>query len=98
MMNIFISIIITISVFMLNVLVFGRYSQLTVYALAVVTAVWAGIEVKRLNFSKYRLSFPSHPFLAIVFVFFVWFVGFPMFLNAWISIMRKTAKVRELSA
>jgi hypothetical protein len=69
----------------------GPLPELGIFA---VTAIWAAIDVGRLKFAEYNVVFPSSGILAVLFVLGFWIVGFPMFLAAWLSIVRKTAKRR----
>jgi hypothetical protein len=58
------------------------------------TAIWAAVDVGRLKFADYDVTFPGNGILAVLFVLGFWLVGFPMFLAAWFAIVRKTARPR----
>jgi hypothetical protein len=96
-MNALISIVTTFLLFILGIALANQFATLPMLAIVGITAIWAGIDVKRLNFSNYKLTFPSQSLLAALFLLGFWIVGFPMFFTAWLSVYRKTAQLKPSS-
>lgn len=97
-MNIFLAIIVTIALLIVTSIAMSYAGPIPGLGVMAVTAIWAGIDVSRLKFSKYKVAFPGNSLLAVLFVLMVWLIGFPLFLAAWIAITRKTAKPHTISA
>lgn len=80
---------------------FIRYPQVGIIWLG--SSIWASIEVKRLRFAEYRVSYPYRPIGTFFFVMLLWFFAFPWFLATWMNVrsgvaLRKEEPPIELSA
>jgi len=93
-MNVVLAFVGTVLVLSIALLTMSYAGPLPALVLMAGTAIWAAVDVGRLKFADYDVTFPSNGILAVLFVLGVWIVGFPMFLAAWFAIVRKTARPR----
>lgn len=97
-LSIFITIIVFIAMTIMykkTVIYHGIYMGLSVMlSVPLLSGIIAGFTVKKLNFSSYKLLFPSNSILAGLFVWLFWIAAFPMFIYAWLSVVQKQATLR----
>ena len=93
-MNVVLALVGTVVVLSIALLAMSYAGPVPALVLMAGTALWAAVDVGRLKFADYDVAFPSNGILAVLFVLGFWILGFPMFLAAWLAIVRKTARPR----
>jgi len=91
-MNLIIAIIVTMALPVAVSISFGKYAPLAMIALISLSAIWVLIDVERMKFEEYDVFYISSPVIMSILVLLLWVVGFAIFLTAWLSIFRGTAK------
>ncbi len=60
-----------------------------------ITSIWAAVDVRRMKFSNYRVTYPYGPIGSFFFHILLWFFAFPWFFSTWLDIRSGIVKERR---
>ncbi len=90
--NQLVAIVVSIVIIFLTIVAAWLFSKWVILYVWGATVLIPVLEVRRMRFRDYRLSYPYGPYTTFFFILILWPFAFPWFLSSWIDIARGMAK------